>query len=148
MNYQETTKRTVAKAVLWRILLSISHFLNALFVTGSWIAGLQIVGATMIVSSLVYWAHEHVWGQTNFLRDMDEKIKFHDKFSRSGVKLFSWRIAITITNFLIVYAISGSVQTGIEFMSIATVINILIYWFHERLWNRITWGKLIKHDLE
>jgi uncharacterized membrane protein len=144
-HFLETKTRVVAKVVVWRILLSISHFLNALIVTGSWQKGLQIVGLTMIIATVVYWLHEQVWSRGRWGRNKNQSISFTDNFSRTGIKLFTWRIIITVTNFLVVYFVSGSVKAGIEFMSIATVINIFIYWFHERMWNRVRWGKVIKH---
>jgi hypothetical protein len=27
------------------------------------------------------------------------------------------------------------------FLTIATIMNIVIYYTHERIWNRVTWGK-------
>ena len=144
-HFLETKTRVVAKVVVWRILLSISHFLNALAVTGSWQKGLQIVGLTMIISTTAYWLHEQVWSRGRWGRNNNQSISFTDNFSRTGIKLITWRIVITVTNFLIVYFVSGNIKYGIEFISIATVINIVIYWFHERLWNRVQWGKVIKH---
>lgn len=144
-HFLETKTRVLSKVVLWRILLSISHFLNALAVTGSWEKGLQIVGLTTLINTITYWLHEQLWGYGRWGRNKNQSINFTDNFSRTGTKLFTWRVVITITNFLIVYVVSGSATAGIEFMSIATVINIVIYWFHERMWNRVKWGKVIKH---
>jgi uncharacterized membrane protein len=146
-HFLETKARVFTKVVVWRILLSVSHFLNALIVTGSWQKGLQIVGVTAIVSTIAYWLHEQVWSSGRWGRNKNTRITFTDNFSRTGMKLFTWRIVITITNFLIVYFISGSVRAGVEFMSIATAINIVLYWFHERMWNKIKWGKLINNDV-
>jgi uncharacterized membrane protein len=144
----ESGRRVFAKVVTWRILLSISHFVNALIVTGSWVMGLQVVGLTTIFATIVYWLHEQCWARSAWGRNESDKITFNDKWSRSGIKLFTWRIVITITNFSIVYFVSGSIQAGVAFMTIATVINIVLYWLHERAWNQVVWGKVVKHDLE
>jgi hypothetical protein len=36
---------------------------------------------------------------------------------------------------------TGSWKAAAAFLTIATILNIIIYYSHERIWNRITWGK-------
>ena len=71
-------------------------------------------------------------------------MKFIEKVNRTLIKVISWRVVITASNFLLTYFLTGSWQTGLAFVGLATVVNTLVYALHERGWNYIQWGKTIK----
>ena len=71
-------------------------------------------------------------------------MKFIEKVNRTLIKVISWRIVITASNFLLTYFLTGSWQTGLAFVGLATVVNTIVYALHERGWNYIQWGKTIK----
>ena len=48
---------------------------------------------------------------------------------------------ITANNFLIPYFTTGSWQAALAFLTVATFLNIVVYYLHERAWNMISWGK-------
>ena len=60
---------------------------------------------------------------------------------RSLAKAISWRITGSIDTFLVSWLITGQalLASGIAFTELLT--KVLLYWFHERVWNRIQWGK-------
>jgi uncharacterized membrane protein len=64
-----------------------------------------------------------------------------DTAVRSLAKAVSWRITGTVDTFLISWLITGHVllASGIALTEILT--KIFLFWMHERVWNRITWGK-------
>jgi len=70
---------------------------------------------------------------------MDTKI-------RSWVKSIVWRVIGIILLGVISYLITGDWKE----MTVITVlfhgIRVIMYYFHERLWERISWGRL-KHPL-
>ena len=72
------------------------------------------------------------------------KSKFYEKFPRSVAKVVSWRILVTITNFVGGWLASGNPWVGLGVVSFALVVNSILYFFHERAWNRADWGKVIK----
>ena len=64
-----------------------------------------------------------------------------DSKARSLVKAFSWRVVAFIVLSIISYAITGSAkETGLIAL-VYNVVQIGIYFTHERLWDRIRWGK-------
>ena len=67
--------------------------------------------------------------------------KFYEKAMRSLGKVVTWRILVTITNFVGGWIASGSWMVGLGVVSFALVVNSLMYYFHERAWNRIDAGK-------
>ncbi len=71
-------------------------------------------------------------------------MKFIEKLNRTVVKVISWRVVITASNFLLTYFLTGSWQTGLAFVGLATVVNTIVYALHERWWNYIQWGKTTK----
>jgi len=70
--------------------------------------------------------------------------KFYEKTMRSLGKVVTWRILVTITNFVGGYLASGSWVVGLGVVSFALVVNSILYFFHERTWNKIDAGKEIK----
>jgi hypothetical protein len=65
----------------------------------------------------------------------------NDSAVRSLAKAVSWRVTGTIDTFIISWLITGQVliASGIAFTEIMT--KIALFWFHERVWNKISWGK-------
>jgi uncharacterized membrane protein len=75
------------------------------------------------------------------------KSKFYEKFPRSVAKVISWRILVTITNFVGGWLASGNPWVGLGVVSFALVVNSILYFFHERAWNRADWGRAIKDGI-
>lgn len=60
------------------------------------------------------------------------------------VKTISYRILIIISNFIITYVVTGKIDLAAEVAFLTLLINTLIYYLHERFWNKIHWGKVQK----
>ena len=67
--------------------------------------------------------------------------KFIEKIPRSVAKVVTWRILVTITNFVGSWLASGSWMVGLGVVSFALVVNSILYFVHERVWNKAGWGK-------
>lgn len=57
--------------------------------------------------------------------------------TRSIIKTVTWRILATITTFLISWMITGSAAMGFAIANIEFWAKIVLYYFHERAWNKI-----------
>mgnify|MGYP000432988972 CR=1 FL=1 len=80
------------------------------------------------------------------LKNQESKGKFdEDKKSekpiRSVAKAVSWRVIGTLDTLLISYLLTGEVAIAASIASIDFVTKMFLYFFHERLWNKINWGK-------
>lgn len=73
--------------------------------------------------------------------------KFYEKIPRSFAKVVSWRILVTFTNFFGGWIASGNPWVGLGVVSFALVVNSILYFFHERLWNRLDWGKKLSETI-
>jgi uncharacterized membrane protein len=69
------------------------------------------------------------------------KAHFHEHHSRSLVKTITYRILIVLSNGAVVYIVTGDSKFTYEIMGYSTLISTAIYYFHERIWNSIHWGK-------
>ena len=66
-----------------------------------------------------------------------------EKIPRSVAKVITWRILVTITNFLGGWLASGNPWVGLGVVSFALVVNSILYFFHERIWNRTDWDRTV-----
>ena len=66
---------------------------------------------------------------------------FKESRLRSALKAVSWRFWATVTTMVLVYAFTGTVKIALAIGCIEVVIKIIIYFLHERLWDRIRFGK-------
>jgi uncharacterized membrane protein len=64
-----------------------------------------------------------------------------DTPSRSLVKTVSWRITGSGATFLISWFISGDFSVAGSIAAIQLVSNTVLYFIHERVWNRTGWGR-------
>lgn len=73
--------------------------------------------------------------------DTFENDKASEKPLRSVVKAISWRIVGTLDTIIIAYFITGEVTMALSIGSIEVITKMVLYFFHERIWNIIKWGK-------
>ncbi len=64
-----------------------------------------------------------------------------DSTRRSVAKALSWRILATIITTSIAYALTGKGEFAATIGVIDTLLKFFVYFGHERLWNRIPYGR-------
>lgn len=65
-----------------------------------------------------------------------------DSNTRSLVKGISWRVAGTSDTFFIAYIFFGDFSIAAPIAATEVATKIILYYFHERIWNIIPWGRL------
>ena len=65
-----------------------------------------------------------------------------DSIVRSLVKTISWRLTGTFCTFLISFIILGDITTSSTIALIQLILNTIMFYIHERIWNIIKWGRL------
>jgi adenylylsulfate kinase len=60
---------------------------------------------------------------------------------RSIVKGFSWRFFATTVTVIIVYLFFGRLDLALAAGVIETISKVVLYYGHEKIWQRIYWGK-------
>jgi uncharacterized membrane protein len=64
-----------------------------------------------------------------------------DTHIRSVVKGLSWRMVGTLDTMLLTYIFTGNIKTAAFVGSTEAFTKIVLYWAHERVWHRISWGR-------
>jgi uncharacterized membrane protein len=59
---------------------------------------------------------------------------------RSVVKAITYRGIIVCLDFLVIYLLTGKVETAAVFMIVSNIYTTVAYFFHERVWAGIRWG--------
>lgn len=61
--------------------------------------------------------------------------------TRTIAKGFSWRFFATATTVIIVYLFFGRLDLAIAAGILETISKVLLYYIHEKIWQRVRWGK-------
>lgn len=70
----------------------------------------------------------------------------HETNMRSVVKSITFRILATVTTIILVYIFFGRLDLAALIGGLEILIKLILYFFHERIWNRVSWGKIIMED--
>jgi uncharacterized membrane protein len=60
---------------------------------------------------------------------------------RSILKAISWRAGGTAVTFVTAWLLVGSLETAAKIGLLDTVLKIGVFYIHERIWNRLSFGK-------
>ncbi|CAI8157267.1 MAG: Uncharacterised protein [Bacteroidota bacterium] len=71
----------------------------------------------------------------------EKRTEQQERLSRSLLKSVSWRIIGTIDTIIISYLITGKLAFALSIGGIELVTKMILYVVHERVWNKIKWGK-------
>ncbi len=72
---------------------------------------------------------------------MNLSTRFHEHHHRSLIKTITYRILIIASHGIVMYVMTGDIQSTLSVTGATSVVSTLIYFFHERAWNHIHWGK-------
>jgi uncharacterized membrane protein len=75
-------------------------------------------------------------GKTTYTKD-----KRSESPKRSIAKSISWRAIGTLDTIIISWIVTGTLTLAFSIGVIELVTKMVLYFFHERLWNNIHWGK-------
>lgn len=71
---------------------------------------------------------------------------FHkrDAHVRSLFNAVSWRIAGSMDTFVISFIVTGRIELAGAIASVEVVTKIVLFYFHERIWETIRWGQQLR----
>tara|TARA_R100001369_G_scaffold91655_1_gene133590 strand:+ start:780 stop:1040 length:261 start_codon:yes stop_codon:yes gene_type:complete len=81
--------------------------------------------------------------QTNLSLEQEEQVATvpQENIKRSILKTISWRVVGTLATVTISYFITGTLALAFSIGGIELVSKMVLYFFHERAWNNLKWGK-------
>ena len=71
-----------------------------------------------------------------------------EKHYRSMIKALSWRITGTFDTILISFIITGKPKLAFSIGLVEVFTKCFLYYFHERIWNRIQLGRIIERETD
>ena len=81
-------------------------------------------------------AEERLWAT-----DMEREPIMWVSHARSLAKSVSWRFFGNLISFLIIYGLTHNGKLALAASGIELVVKIVLYYYHERAWNKIKWGR-------
>ena len=76
---------------------------------------------------------------------MEESVKqlphSEETVKRTLVKTITYRGLIIILDFVALYWFTGKLSAAIGFTIVSNIYTSVGYFFHERIWSKIKWGK-------
>ena len=70
-------------------------------------------------------------------------MKYGESRARSIVKSLTFRFLATVVTFLVVWVITKELTLSLIVGLWETITKLLLYYFHERGWDYIKWGKKV-----
>ena len=67
---------------------------------------------------------------------------FKETQIRSVAKALSWRVLATLTTGLLVFVFTGSLEVALTVGALEAVAKLLLYFVHERVWDRLGFGRV------
>lgn len=61
-----------------------------------------------------------------------------DTHKKSLIKAFTWRAVGSLDTFVLSYFITGQIKMASSIAAIELFSKIILYWIHERVWQRIS----------
>ncbi len=125
--------RALTKAVTWRAVGTADTFLWSWLITGHAGEAGAIAGLEVITKIFLYYLHERAWRLIRWSPNARR---------RSFIKALTWRVVGSLDTFGLSFLITGSASDASLIALAEAVTKVILYYFHERAWRRIAWGRL------
>lgn len=76
------------------------------------------------------------------------KINFNEHTKRSLVKAITFRCIILVSDGIIIFAITHRYDITLSVILFSNFSSTILYFLHERVWNKIHWGKISQNNRE
>ena len=154
-----TRRRSVAKAVSWRIVGSLDTLiLSFLLITylGP-VFGLEhstseamgtaslIAAAEIVTKMILYYLHERFWEWNRWGTTISGERR-RESYRRSTTKTATWRILASLDTTLLAWLFTGNVSTAISIGGLEVVTKLILYFVHERCWANIGYGIVARQE--
>eukprot|EP00041_Stephanoeca_diplocostata_P028883 m.836052 g.836052 ORF g.836052 m.836052 type:complete len:148 (-) comp23456_c0_seq4:3241-3684(-) len=135
--HKDSPVRTLAKTTSFRVFATTATMLLAFALTGSLTTAIKIGIPDTLVKLLFYYMHERLWQTAGFA-----ELK-----GRTFYKMATWKVcAISSTITITAIVNGGDLRFAFKLGPIDTVIKSLIFYLHEQIWEKISWGIERKGD--
>ena len=139
---KETNARSAVKAIGWRITAGIVTAITSYIFTQSLAMAASIVGWDLCSKSVTMFIGERIWNKFDWGKE-----KGADSSKRSLAKAIAWRIFAAF-NTLVGSMILTKGKAGVagKIAGSDSVVKTVLFYFYERLWAGIAWGKYVAEE--
>ncbi|MDG2262571.1 MAG: DUF2061 domain-containing protein [Actinomycetota bacterium] len=147
--------RSISKAISWRVVGTIDTLLLSFVVLSALgpLFGIEgessadnaktaaSIALTEVATKMIlYYLHERLWSRLHWDRVLDEEGFHRDGRRRSVTKTGTWRVIASLDTMVLGYIFTGNLATAISIGGFEIITKLVLYFFHERFWSRISWG--------
>lgn len=133
-------KRMLAKAITWRIVGATDLFFISWLFTGDPVSGLKMGIGDSILKIAFYYFHEWIWAS----QDAEKYPKLKNSHRFHIYKTLTWRLFSSGLTVLLAWFFIGNPVSGLKISVVESIIQLFLYYFHERIWYRSDFG--VKKD--
>ena len=138
----ETNRRSLVKSITWRILATLDTLIISYILTGNIGVSVSLGVLEIIAKMFFYYVHERgwnavKWGRNNLKTSANTN---SDLKIRSTTKAVTWSVLGAVITIAIAYLLKIPIKTSILIGVIEIFTRFIIYFFHERVWNKVSWG--------
>ena len=84
---------------------------------------------------------DYLWFSKNSNKSELNSQSLREKPERSVLKSITWRIVGTADTVIISWIVTGALTLAFSIGFVELLSKMLLYFVHERIWNRVRWGK-------
>lgn len=138
-----TKNRSLIKSISYRVIGFVNTFLISFLVINDGVNdktikySLYLALLVLIIKAITYYLHERFWNIFDFGRLNKTVSKV-----RSILKALTWRIAASTITLISAILITSNLEWTKSIVIYEFINGILIYYVHERIWNRLNWGRI------
>lgn len=139
----ESNKRSLLKALSWRATGTLDTIVVSFILTGNPFWALKIGVIELLTKIALYFIHERAW---TFVQWGYNPLTSQENPMRSAFKALTWRTTGTLDTITISFLIIDRLELAIGIGTVEIVTKSILYFAHERVWQKITWGKIIPNS--
>jgi len=147
------TKRSVAKAVSWRIVGTIDTLiLSYLLITylgpffglenseGEALQAATYIAITEVATKMVfYFLHERFWVWLKWGTSVVAGRR-RETYRRTTTKTATWRTIASLDTMVLAWFFTGNIATAMSIGGLEVFTKLILYFFHERIWSNLSFG--------
>ena len=135
-NFSETTARSLAKSMLWRVIAGSVTFFTSLRFSGSISTAFSIVGGDFFSKAATMFVGERLMNRSQAGRKSGA-----DDVGRSLVKALVWRVFAIANTLTMSFLIAKNLRMASKIAGSDAAFKTVLMFVYERMWSQIEWGK-------
>jgi len=135
-SFSETTARSLAKSMIWRVIAGSVTFVTSLRFSGNLSTALSIVGSDFFSKAATMFIGERLMNKSQAGRQGGA-----DDVGRSLAKALLWRLFAIANTLTMSLLIAKDLKMASKIAGSDAIFKTGLMFFYERSWAKIEWGK-------